>query len=120
MSSYQLFAYLVVKILWAPIVDSAYIKSFGRRKSWLVPTQIVLGAFMIFVAHNVDEWIGDGTTNGPQMFLLTLVFFVFWFLAATQDIAVDGWALTMLKRENVGYAATCNAGNSFEYHFHCP
>lgn len=27
----------------------------------------------------------------------------------TQDIAVDGWALTMLSRENVGYASTCNS-----------
>lgn len=26
-----------------------------------------------------------------------------------QDIAVDGWALTMLSRENVGYASTCNS-----------
>lgn len=68
---------------------------------------------MLFLAQNVDEWMGDGTTKGPQMVLLTSVFFVLWFLAATQDIAVDGWALTMLKRENVGYAATCNAGNSF-------
>jgi PAT family acetyl-CoA transporter-like MFS transporter 1 len=30
-------------------------------------------------------------------------------LTATQDIAVDGWALTMLQRRNVGHAATCNA-----------
>ncbi|CAM9562794.1 unnamed protein product [Hapterophycus canaliculatus] len=28
---------------------------------------------------------------------------------ATQDIAVDGWALTMLSRKNVGLASTCNA-----------
>ncbi|KAL1137868.1 hypothetical protein AAG570_009564 [Ranatra chinensis] len=31
------------------------------------------------------------------------------FLAATQDIAVDGWALTMLQRKNVSYASTCNS-----------
>ncbi|RKP19668.1 hypothetical protein ROZALSC1DRAFT_28756 [Rozella allomycis CSF55] len=29
------------------------------------------------------------------------------FLAATQDIAVDGWALTILSRENLRYASTC-------------
>ena len=40
---------------------------------------------------------------------LTCMFFFLNFLAATQDIAVDGWALTMLKRENVGYASTCNS-----------
>ena len=47
-----------------------------------------------------------------QFFLfysLTCMFFFLNFLAATQDIAVDGWALTMLKRENVGYASTCNS-----------
>jgi hypothetical protein len=32
-----------------------------------------------------------------QIGLLTAYFFVLYFLAATQDIAVDGWALTMLK-----------------------
>ena len=26
-----------------------------------------------------------------------------------QDIAVDGWALTILSRENVGFASTCNS-----------
>ena len=28
---------------------------------------------------------------------------------ATQDIAVDGWALTMLSRDNVGYGSVCNS-----------
>lgn len=31
------------------------------------------------------------------------------FLAATQDIATDGWALTMLSDKNIGYASTCNS-----------
>lgn len=33
---------------------------------------------------------------------VTLLFFVLVLLAATQDIAVDGWALTLLSRRNVG------------------
>ena len=40
---------------------------------------------------------------------LTALYFILYFLAATQDVAVDGWALTMLKPSNVGYAATCNS-----------
>lgn len=63
---------------------------------------------MIFLSYNVDEWLGDGDTKKPQMILLTSVFFILWFLTATQDISVDGWALTMLQRKNVGHAATCN------------
>lgn len=100
---------LTVKILWAPIVDSAYIKAIGRRKSWLVPAQIMIGVFMIYLAQNVDNWMGVGENQRPQMYLLTGVFFMLWFLTATQDIAVDGWALTMLHRRNVGHAATCNS-----------
>ena len=45
----------------------------------------------------------------PDVAALTSLFFILYFLAATQDIAVDGWALTMLKPSNVGYAATCNS-----------
>ena len=30
-------------------------------------------------------------------------------ICVIQDIAVDGWALTMLKPKNVGYASTCNS-----------
>lgn len=44
-----------MKLLWAPIVDSLYIKKFGRRKSWLVPMQFIMGIFMILVADYVHE-----------------------------------------------------------------
>lgn len=48
---------------------------------------------------NVDSWLGDEKgTRAPNIRLLTLMFFLNNFLAATQDIAVDGWALTMLNR----------------------
>jgi hypothetical protein len=32
------------------------------------------------------------------IYILTAVFFMFTFLAATQDIVVDAWALTMLSK----------------------
>ena len=34
-----------MKILWAPIVDAIFIRKFGRRKSWLIPTQMLIGKF---------------------------------------------------------------------------
>ncbi|XP_038621634.1 acetyl-coenzyme A transporter 1 isoform X1 [Tachyglossus aculeatus] len=99
-----------LKLLWAPLVDAVYFRGFGRRKSWLVPTQYVLGVFMIYLSTQVDLLLGgqDGRA-APDVVALTVAFFLFEFLAATQDIAVDGWALTMLSRENVGYASTCNS-----------
>ena len=100
-----------IKLLWAPIVDSLFISKFGRRKTWLVPVQYLIGITMLILAKNVDYYLGgeDGDSNTPDVFTLTCMFFFLNFLAATQDIAVDGWALTMLQRHNVGYASTCNS-----------
>lgn len=98
-----------LKLLWAPLVDAVYLQQFGRRKSWLVPTQYLLGFFMLYLSVTVDSLLeGDGH-RGPDILTITAVFFMLEFLAATQDIAVDGWALTMLSRDNVGYASTCNS-----------
>eukprot|EP00088_Acartia_fossae_P033504 TRINITY_DN3429_c0_g2_i4.p1 TRINITY_DN3429_c0_g2~~TRINITY_DN3429_c0_g2_i4.p1 ORF type:complete len:529 (+),score=65.39 TRINITY_DN3429_c0_g2_i4:57-1643(+) len=108
-----------VKLLWAPIVDSCFVKSFGRRKSWLVPIQYLIGVTMYVLSHNVNYYLGEpepgaeeGATSEPRepnLTMLTAMFFFLNFLAATQDIAVDGWALTMLQKHNVGYASTCNS-----------
>ena len=96
-----------IKLLWAPIVDCIYSRQFGRRKSWLVPSQYLIGLTMIVLSYLVDGLLGSDTV-APSVGVLTLFFFFLHFLAATQDIAVDGWALTMLSKENVGYASTCN------------
>ena len=99
-----------VKLLWAPIVDSCFVASFGRRKTWLVPVQYLIGVTMFILSLNVDYYLGDGSESSePNVTTLTAMFFFLNFLAATQDIAVDGWALTMLQRHNVGYASTCNS-----------
>ena len=112
-----------LKLLWAPLVDSCYFRSVGRRKTWIIPVQILTGVVMLVAAPHVDSWMGtiDGSSGakdvkGPQVAVLTAFFLFLYFLMATQDIVVDGWALTMLSRENVGYASVCNSiGQSFGY-----
>lgn len=102
------------KLLWAPIVDSLYWNRMGKRKSWMVPAQYLIGIFLIFISYHIDSLMN----KNPNIYLLTSLFFGLNFLAATQDIAVDGWALTMLKPENVGYASTCNSvGQTTGYFF---
>mmetsp|Transcript_85529 Transcript_85529/g.169728 ORF Transcript_85529/g.169728 Transcript_85529/m.169728 type:complete len:478 (+) Transcript_85529:80-1513(+) len=102
-----------LKILWAPIVDTWYIARVGRRKSWMVPCQLAIGAMMLWMSTSVDGLL---YTDKPRIVELTVIFLALYFLCATQDIAVDGWALTMLRPENVGWAATCNAaGQTFGY-----
>ena len=51
---------------------------------------------MLFLSTRVDGYLDENGAANIKM--LTLVFFFLNFLAATQDIAVDGWALTMLHR----------------------
>ena len=82
-----------VKLLWAPIVDSLYIRRFGRRKSWLVPVQYCIGITMLLLAQNVDYYL-DSTP--PDVFSLTCMFFFLNFLAATQDIAGKYFIFTIL------------------------
>ncbi|KAM3171583.1 hypothetical protein ACTXT7_016328 [Hymenolepis weldensis] len=105
-----------LKLTWAPFVDTFYFKRIGRRKSWLIPVQYAIGVVCFIIGGYVDCWLGRpegdpwgslGTTGDVQIFALTAAFFGLNFLAATQDIAVDGWAISMLSRENLGWAATC-------------
>ncbi|KAH8855023.1 Acetyl-coenzyme A transporter 1 [Schistosoma japonicum] len=106
-----------LKLAWAPIVDSLYSSRIGRRKTWLLPVQYALGINMLIIASYVNQWLGRtpdnpwgplGVTHPVDISSLTVAFFGLTFLAATQDIVVDGWALTMLSRKNLGWASTCN------------
>eukprot|EP00928_Gymnodinium_smaydae_P071721 TRINITY_DN55225_c0_g1_i1.p1 TRINITY_DN55225_c0_g1~~TRINITY_DN55225_c0_g1_i1.p1 ORF type:complete len:438 (-),score=74.86 TRINITY_DN55225_c0_g1_i1:53-1366(-) len=93
-----------LKLLWAPLVDSWYVERCGRRKSWMVPAQLLIGVLLLHLSQVID-----GLFASKDITTLTMLFFGLYFLCATQDIAVDGWALTMLRAENAGYASTCNA-----------
>ncbi|GMH49798.1 hypothetical protein TrRE_jg7483 [Triparma retinervis] len=113
-----------LKLLWAPIVDAVFIKRIGRRKSWLLPTQFLAGLLMVAGAKIVNEQItlppNLETLSPPALIsslqslpfdirFVTLFFFSLYLLLATQDIAVDGWALTMLHPKNRGKGPVCNS-----------
>jgi PAT family acetyl-CoA transporter-like MFS transporter 1 len=66
-----------------------------------------MGACFLYLANNIDDLLPE--TGKPNILKLVCVLFLAKIMAATQDIAVDGWALTMLRKNNVGYASTCNA-----------
>lgn len=108
-----------LKLLWAPIVDACFVSRLGHRKTWLVPTQLLIGLMLLYTSQRIDILVGGegGSLNVGE---LTTIFFTLFLLCATQDICVDGWALTLLSRRNVGYASTCNAvgqtaGNLLSY-----
>ncbi|KAH9988800.1 acetyl-coenzyme A transporter 1-domain-containing protein [Russula compacta] len=93
-----------LKLLWSPIVDAVYFPSVGRRKSWIIPMQIIIGSMMLWMSFTVQELMDTATEH---VIKLTFVFTTLVLIAATQDIAVDGWALTLLSENNLSYASTC-------------
>eukprot|EP01132_Coremiostelium_polycephalum_P004246 gene4246-5315_t len=93
-----------LKLLWSPFVDSYYFRSFGRRKSWIVPIQLIAGFMFLVCSYFIDDLIEHSQNN---IATITIIFIIFIFLAATQDIAVDGWALTILPKQYLHYASTC-------------
>jgi PAT family acetyl-CoA transporter-like MFS transporter 1 len=95
-----------LKILWAPIVDAVYVRSIGQRRTWLIPLQLLVGATLLGLSAHLGALISD---EGSDVRALSGIFFWIYVLLASQDIAVDGWALTMLSRGNVGLASTCNS-----------
>ncbi|KAF7437200.1 hypothetical protein PC9H_004036 [Pleurotus ostreatus] len=93
-----------LKLLWSPIVDSVFSTSIGRRKSWIIPMQLIVGTLMMYISLNVQKLLDD---PGNYVTELTVVFTSLVFFSATQDIAVDGWALTLLSPDCLSYASTC-------------
>ncbi|CCA70174.1 related to putative acetyl-coenzyme A transporter [Serendipita indica DSM 11827] len=92
-----------LKLLWSPIVDSMFDFRVGRRKSWIIPMQIIIGTMMFWISNNAAMVMEnpDGHVLELTVTWTSLVFF-----AATQDIAVDGWALTLLSDDAKAYAST--------------
>lgn len=96
-----------LKLLWSPIVDAVWSPKVGRRKSWILPIQTLSGFGMIWLGARAESMMieaGKGGDNGIWGF--TGWWFALVFMCATQDIAVDGWALTLLSPSNLSYAST--------------
>lgn len=91
-----------LKLLWSPLVDSVFSRRLGRRRSWILPVQTLSAIGLIAGGPLVARRLEEGDASG-----VTACFFVLVLLAATQDIAVDGWALTLLPGRLADAASTC-------------
>ncbi|KAJ3045351.1 hypothetical protein HDV00_010221 [Rhizophlyctis rosea] len=63
-----------LKLLWSPIVDSVYFPSIGRRKSWIVPIQALLGISMLVLGGSIDEILTQTIGLNTGYFLSFTVF----------------------------------------------
>jgi len=82
-----------LKIFWAPLVDRYGGGRFGRRKSWILPLQLLLALACAGAALVPPH---EGLT---PILILVLAMNLF---AATMDIAVDGLAIDVLELGELG------------------
>jgi len=80
-----------LKLLWSPIVDAWWSAKVGRRKSWILPIQMLSGFGMLWLGASAQQMMEKaGEDNGAGIWGFTGWWFALVFMCATQDIAVDG------------------------------
>lgn len=96
-----------LKLLWSPIVDAIWSQRFGRRKSWIAPIQTISGMSLIWLGARISSMMSAaGENDGAGVWHFTGWWFLLVLLCATQDIAVDGWAISLISARNLSYAST--------------
>ena len=99
-----------VKFLWSPLIDRYALRWPGRRRSWLLITQLLLaaalGALAVYVAGAMSrDGEGRPTLVTGAAAVVAAIGLAYVFIAATQDIALDAYAVEVLHADEVGPAA---------------
>ena len=91
-----------MKILWASFLDKYFIRSFGKRKTYIIPCKYLLGLILLVYSYHFADDI-----NTLNITSIAFVMLIITILEATADIAIDGWGLTILSEEKVVLGPTC-------------
>jgi PAT family beta-lactamase induction signal transducer AmpG len=84
------------KFLWAPLMDRWHVPGLGRRRGWAMVAQVGLFAGTLALAG-----VG-GHPDAP--WIVGALALAIAFAAATQDIAIDAYAVDVLRPEEQGVA----------------
>ncbi|MFU1909469.1 muropeptide transporter [Bordetella hinzii] len=85
-----------LKFLWAPLIDRYAPPFLGRRRSWMLVTQLLLAASIMAMGL-----LSPGQSLLPLALLAVLVAF----LSASQDIAFDAYSTDVLHKNERGAGA---------------
>ena len=89
------------KVLWSPFVEFYSIERFGKRRSWIIPTQLIMCSILFYLRGNLEELLIAQEVTQVATLLTFLVFII-----TCQDIAVDSWAVEMLHPCNATYGSS--------------
>ena len=92
------------KMLFAPIEDTHFNSRFGKRKSYIIPLQYTLSLLFIISSFMIEDLILSRSIG-----ILFMVGFIMVLAASLQDIAVDGWNLTILQNHNLKWGSVAQS-----------
>jgi PAT family beta-lactamase induction signal transducer AmpG len=81
------------KFLWSPFLDRYVVPMFGRRRGWMLLTQLALMATI--------AWMGTLSPRDELSWVIYAATAVA-FLSATQDIAIDAYRRELLSNTELG------------------
>jgi PAT family beta-lactamase induction signal transducer AmpG len=87
------------KFLWAPLMDRFDLPRLGRRRGWLVATQLLLAAVLMLMA---------ATPPGGAIRAFALLAVAVAFLSASQDVVIDAYRTDLLPAAERGLGASLN------------
>ena len=96
-----------LKFLWSPLIDRFRLPWLGRRRSWILATQIGLMFAILGLASQMGRDRGldtAGRDSALQSIAITAVAIAF--LSATQDLAIDAMGTDLLGKLEVGAGAS--------------
>ena len=85
------------KFLWAPLMDRFELPWFGRRRGWLVLTQLGLAGALVALA-------ATSPTEATRSFALLAVLVAF--VSASQDVVVDAYRTDLLPPRERGLGSS--------------
>ena len=86
-----------LKFLWAPFLDRYALPFLGRRRGWMLVTQLGLAGAIAFM----------GTIDPKQSpFTLAWASLLVAFLSSSQDVVIDAWRTDTLTPEERGLGAS--------------
>ena len=99
-----------LKFLWAPLLDRYALRWPDRRRSWVLLTQLALAGTLGALAMYTARALSQGADGKPVLaagaaFVIAALGLAVAFFSATQDIAIDAFAVESLSSEEVGPAS---------------
>lgn len=87
------------KFLWAPLMDRFELPWLGRRRGWLVLTQLALAAVLYALA---------GTSPSAALRTFALLAVLTAFVSASQDVVIDAYRTDLLPPAERGLGSSLN------------